>query len=410
MKRNLLQQMRNEWRSNVWMTLELTIVSLILWFLFSSLWSLFNVRLLHKGYDVDDLYATKIKIVDSQSSLYEPYDSLHSPFTDLELLISNLRENPNIEVIGVGRNIITYNYNYYGTELSYDTLTYPGNLRQLSPDVIRAYKLGAPDGTTTDQLAGIIERGDLIISKSDYDDNDAYNPEPFIGKDVILGRDSSCVRHIAAEAYGLRRADYEPQRGVIYAPLSTNDWPEQMIIRIVIGRDKEFLESLTPANKRIGNVYLPEIKSLASYREIAHLSINITIRSFLICATFLLVVIFLGFLGTFWFRTQERVDEIAIRMVNGASRRDIFRRFIGEGMLLLCISTIIAIPIELLMVHYGLLSDMMISPTEITLKSASIYQAMAITVLLMMLLIIAGIWLPARKAMNVDPAQALKDQ
>lgn len=410
MKRNLLQQMRNEWRSNMWMIIELTIVSLILWFLFSSLWSLFNVRLMHKGYDVDDLYATKISIVDSQASFYEPYDSLHSPLTDLELLISHLRENPNIEVIGVGRNIITYNYNYHGMELSYDTLTFPGNLRIISPDVIRAYKLGAPDGTTPDQLAGIIERGEMIIAQSDFDDNDAYNPEPFIGKDVIVGRDSSCVRHVAATAYGLRRADYEPQRGVIYFPLPANGWPEQMIIRIVNGRDKEFMESLTPADKRIGNVYLSEIKSLDSYKEVAHHSINITIRSFLICASFLLIVIFLGFLGTFWFRTQERVDDIAIRLVNGASRRDIFRRFIGEGILLLCISTIIAIPIELLIVHYGLLSEMMISPTEITLKSASIYQAMAITVILMTLLIIAGIWLPARKAMNVDPAQALKDQ
>lgn len=403
--------MRNEWRSNLWMTIELTVVSLILWFLFSSLWSFFNVRMMYRGYDVDDLYATRINIVDEQSSMYVPYDSLHSPLTDLELLISHLRENPNVEVIGVGTNIITYNYNYYGTSLEYDTLSFPGNLRQLSPDVIRAYRLGAPDGTTTEQLAAYIERGDLIISKCDYfDEFNNIDPRLMIGKDVIVGRDSSCVRRIAAEAYGLRRADYEPQRGVIYAPFPAGNWPDQMIIRILPGRDKEFMESLTSADKRMGNVYLSEIKSLADYKEVAHHNVNITIRNFLICAAFLLAVIFLGFLGTFWFRTQERVDEIAIRMVNGASRRDIFRRFISEGMILLCAATIIAIPIELLLVHYGLLSDLMVATTEITLSSAYIYQSMAVTVILMMLLIIAGIWLPARKAMNIDPAQALKDQ
>ncbi len=405
--------MRNEWRSNIWMLIELTLVSVIIWFLFSSLLALFNSVMEYRGYDTDDLYMAGIRVVDENSSLYEPYDSIHSPKTDVELLITHLKSNPNVEIVGVGRNIFTYNYNYYGNKVCLDSLEYNGNMRTVTPDVIRAYKLVAPDGKTTEQLAEIIERGNLIITVTDYDKyykNVVEQRERFVGNEVFVGGDSAKVRHVAALSYPLRRTDYEPSSGVIFTPLEADQMPYEMVIRIVHGRDREFKKSITTSDKRIGNVYLSEIKPLSLQRETAHKDINTLIRNFLICVVFLLIVIFLGFLGTFWFRTQERVDEIAMRIVNGASRRDIFRRFIGEGMLLLGVSTLIAIPIELLIVHYGLCSGIMVAFTEVTLKSVQIYQSIAVTVVLLMILIVSGIWFPACRAMKVNPAVALKDQ
>lgn len=395
------------------MIIELTVVSVIMWFLFSSVMALFNSLMEYRGYDTDDLYAADIKFVNNESPLYEPYDSLHSSKTDIELLVAHLSSNPNVEVVGVGRNIITYNYNYYGNKVCLDSLEYHGNMRTVTPDVIRAYRLVAPDGTTTEQLANIIERGELIITTTDFD---RYYPEEvskrkrFVGNDVFVAGDSSRVRHVAALSYPLRRTDYEPSNGVIFTPLEADQIPFEMLIRVVHGRDREFKESISAGDKRMGNVYLSEIKPLSLKRDEAHKDLNILIRNYVICVVFLLIVIFLGFLGTFWFRTQERVDEIAVRIVNGASRRDIFRRFIGEGMLLLGISTLIALPLELLIVHYGVLSGMMTAFIEVTLKSVQIYQSMVLTLVLLIVLILAGIWFPARKAMNINPAEALKDQ
>lgn len=413
MKRSLLFQMRHEWRNNIWMIIELTVVSVIIWFLFSSVLALFNSFMEYRGYETDDLYMADIKVVDKESSLYEPYDSLHSPKTDVELLVAHLKSNPNVEVVGVGRNIVTYNYNYYGNKLCLDSLEYHGNVRTVTPDVIRAYRLAAPDGTTTEQLAKVIERGDVIITTTDFD---RYYPEvvakrrEFVGNDVFFNGDSARVRHVAAISYPLRRTDYEPSNGVIFTPLEADQIPFEMIIRVAHGRDREFKESITTSDKRMGNVYLSKIRPFSEKRDEAHKDINILIRSYLICVVFLLIVIFLGFLGTFWFRTQERVDEIAVRIVNGASRRDIFRRFIGEGMLLLGLSTLIVIPIELLVVHYEVLSGIMGTVHEVTLKSVQIYQSMVLTTVLLIVLILAGIWFPARRAMNVNPAEALKDQ
>ena len=406
MKRSLLTQMRNEWRSNMWMIIQLVIVSVILWFLFIGVWSLVNMSMRFKGYDVSDLYIGDIKALQEGSIGYQPYDDEHSAYTDYTLLMTQIRSNPNVEIATAGINAATYRLNAYNTSINSDSITYYGNRRVVTPDVIRLYRLESPDGLSTEQLAEVIERGELIISRPDVSD-DYDNLQSFIDKDVFVGNDSSVVRHVGALAYGLRRKDYEPQRGVIYTPLPENIVPAQLLIRIRPGRDMEFRESLNTADLRVGNVYISGLAPISSYQKSSQLDDEINMRNYMICASFLMIVIFLGFLGTFWFRTQQRVEEIAVRIVNGATRIDIFRRFIGEGMILLCIATLIAIPIEIMLMHYDLIA--VDTYTVITFKSIEIYQAFAFVLVSLGLLIVAGIWFPGRKAMNINPATALKD-
>ena len=141
-------------------------------------------------------------------------------------------------------------------------------------------------------------------------------------------------------------------------------------------------------------------------RDVAHLDINILIRNFVICAVFLLIVIFLSFLGTFWFRTQQRVGEIAVRKVNGATRGNILSRFFGEGLALLCVASIIAVALDFALI--SLIEEYVFQALGV--GTSILHIGIAVTFAVMALLIIAGIWLPARKAMNVNPALALKDQ
>jgi putative ABC transport system permease protein len=139
-------------------------------------------------------------------------------------------------------------------------------------------------------------------------------------------------------------------------------------------------------------------------RDNAQRSINNTVRDSLTCAFFLFVVVFLGFLGTFWFRTQQRVPEIALRMVNGATRRQIFARLISEGLIMLGVSVLIFAPIFMAVVDE-------VSFVEIAVESnIPKYVALTMTILLLAIVIVAGVWFPARRAMNIQPANALKDQ
>ena len=64
------------------------------------------------------------------------------------------------------------------------------------------------------------------------------------------------------------------------------------------------------------------------------------VNSQAVVVLFLLVNVFLGLIGTFWFRTRRRRSEIALRMTMGSTRGGVFRLLIGEGLLLLALVTL----------------------------------------------------------------------
>ena len=121
---------------------------------------------------------------------------------------------------------------------------------------------------------------------------------------------------------------------------------------------------------------------------------------------FLALNIFLGILGTFWLRTRQRVPEIAIRMVNGATRGDIFRRILAEGQLILLAITPLAILLDWLLTHFELNSYYHGGYFELSRFVASV----AITYALMSLMIMLGALIPARRATRIAPAVALNQE
>ena len=73
---------------------------------------------------------------------------------------------------------------------------------------------------------------------------------------------------------------------------------------------------------------------------------------------------------------------------------------------MLIIATILATALELTVTHFGIIDIAEMIGTD----NFVMYESMAITFVFMALLTAAGIWMPARKAMKINPAYALKDQ
>ena len=122
---------------------------------------------------------------------------------------------------------------------------------------------------------------------------------------------------------------------------------------------------------------------------------------------FLLLNFFLGLLGTFWFRTQQRVSEIAIRMVNGATRSSIFGRLIGEGLLILTVVTVVAIGFDIL-ISYLELNQWLNGNKYLSWGRTSL--CVLISYVLMAIMISVGIAFPAYRAMHIQPTEALHDE
>lgn len=69
---------------------------------------------------------------------------------------------------------------------------------------------------------------------------------------------------------------------------------------------------------QVGNLYLLDITPFVHLREICELEDMNEWKTQLCVLGFLLLNIFLGVIGTFWFRTQQRRKEIALRLAREA--------------------------------------------------------------------------------------------
>lgn len=413
MKRNLLKQMSKEWLDNVWLIIELTIVCLAIWVIISLLYTYTQGLFKPRGYNADNVYCLDIGTVPPESEEYIPIDEDYheANYADIKTLISRIRDNKNVETVTQHYNGVPYNYDFTGGMLflahEVDTVGYYGNVRTVNPDYIRVMGITSKTGASEDQLIAMLNNGELLIS----DDNEHYaanglNPYDLKGKMMIMGNDSSHFYRVGDIIQKVRRNDYEMSwGGTIIFPMNEASYAS-LAIRVKPGKGNAFEEDFRndPGLRKQRNIYLDGLKSVDNIKEGNQRSIEAEIRLYEIMVAFLLMTIFLGLLGTFWFRMQQRVSEIAIRKVAGAKRSQIFRRILSEGMILLGCAVIII---------SAIIWPMIFCDAEIInigIEKTTILLIEAATIVLVAIGIIISLWWPARKAMSIEPAIAIKDE
>ena len=175
------------------------------------------------------------------------------------------------------------------------------------------------------------------------------------------------------------------------------------MIRTKPGCADKFREEFakTADMRHIGNSVARNLKSLDSMATIVNAEQLASIRLSLLIVIVFIALIILGLMGTFWFRVQQRSGEIALRKICGATSGDIFRRIIGEAMILLAVAVAVA---------FGLLY--LITEKVIETEEPVSVSLMAVVTLVTGLLVAAGIvlsiWYPAYRAMHIEPALAVK--
>ena len=73
MKRKLLRQIINEWRSNIWLALELVIVSSVMWWLCDQLWVMTATYNEPLGFDISHCYRISVSELNHQSPDFREY-------------------------------------------------------------------------------------------------------------------------------------------------------------------------------------------------------------------------------------------------------------------------------------------------------------------------------------------------
>lgn len=139
---------------------------------------------------------------------------------------------------------------------------------------------------------------------------------------------------------------------------------------------------------------MEEIKSLSISTE------RLTLTLLGIFASVALILAIVGIYGVMNYAVTQRTHEIGIRMALGAQASDVMKLVIGHGMKLVFIGTAIGIVAALLITRF-----MQTLLFEVTATDPLTYTMIA---LLLTIVALLACYVPARRAMKVDPMIALR--
>jgi putative ABC transport system permease protein len=123
-----------------------------------------------------------------------------------------------------------------------------------------------------------------------------------------------------------------------------------------------------------------------------------TLLSFFAALALLLACI--GIYGVISYAVSQRTREIGVRVAMGAKRADVLRLVLGEAMKLILIGVAVGIAAAL-----GLTKAM--ASLLYGVSAANPFILLSVT-LLLMVVALAACYVPARRAMSVDPMVALR--
>lgn len=389
--------------------IELAVVTVAIGALMLLLWGTCKGVLDPRGFSPEDVYTINIRSVSESSPYYLPeYED--NFFEDRAELIRRLKENPNVEYVSLQNNFVPYKLSWIGSEIRFDgpdSLNYFGNFRFAEPDIIKVLDIRSLTGKSQDELIGMLERGEILISPDANFEEQNGPIEKFVGKTAYIHGSEDMKTKIGDIVYSVKRQDFDKSVSSVILPLSmkggNNRW-NNIILKVKPGKDKAFEEDFYSDYDltHLRNVYFTGLKSLVKMGESLNMETYIKVRLMIGISVFFLITIFLGLLGTFWFRVQQRVSEIAIRKTFGATNKEIFKRVIGEGMLLLLGGVLLI---------SACVWPFIKKITELVdEKWYTLLAIEGITVGLIAIGIILSLWYPAWRAMKIEPAIAIKEE
>ncbi len=271
------------------------------------------------------------------------------------------------------------------------------DLNSISPGYLRASGVRLIEGRDFTEADGPDSPPVVLISESARREFGGKNP---IGEKIDLG-DPFTVIGIVSDAR--RRSLNTPPRAAIYLPYTQFVLP-YMGAMVRTDRGAGPVASAVKAAVAEVDPDLPigEVKTMEQMIEES--TGEPRFRSFLIASFAMLALLLaaVGVYGLISFTVTQRVPEIGVRLALGASPRQVFTQVIGHGLRLAVIGVVLG-----LIAAAGATTLMQSLLFNTSATDPVVYLSLAVLLLAMAAL---ACYVPARRAMRVDPMTALRSE
>jgi hypothetical protein len=426
MLKSILTQILNRKQSNSWIVVELVLVFCLIWYIADYFFVLVYNYNIPNYRDLEHTWYVEVGQFPSDYSAYSvEADRPAVMEEDFRRILGNMRNHDDVEALGVSfwgsipGSSSQNGQTYVSVE---DSIAVGGQAITFDPEEdyfrvfgftadngktpvsVRDFDWSNPNGIVAGQLAakllfpdGRQAKGRALVSQ--------YTKE----NGVILG-----------VVDNVKRFDHLRPNTTFYIPLRTdsnNVGSANISIRskasvpdaVFRERFKKDMENAMPGNFYLKDI-TPSLQLAADTDMQTGQTNNVRVRLYLML--FFLLNILLCVLGTFWYRISTRRHETGLRRALGASEANIRRSLFVEGLLLLAIAAAVAVLINLNIVRAGLIDTLgaasTLNATYLPDRTALRFVITnGITWVTIAAVIVAAIWLPARKAAAMPPAEAL---
>ncbi|MDR3308497.1 MAG: ABC transporter permease [Tannerella sp.] len=446
MIKSVFTQLWNRRRANFSVFLELLFVFCLLWYITDYLFvyaynlSLPNHRDLKHTWQINlGLLPSDDPAVAKPSGVEKTSDPTpQALYDDYHRILRIIRDYPGVEAVSVSTNqSIPATGSYRGRNLySLDDTTRRIQVQQMeiytSTDYFSVFRHTRKDGAEAVRMSDFEWTGSrqVVISRSAADKL-LPDGSPTGRKLVNNLNDTSDPMTVIGVIDDTKRFDYLRPRHAVYIPITDMDkwdmnfWANYPAISI---RSAASLPDAIFADAfgndmakllRTGNFFF---KSIVSFRKISedtasNLGMDSDLNIRISLMLFFLLNILLCVLGTFWYMVNLRRSETGLRKAMGASSSSISRMLFAEGLCLLTAAATVAMLLEANCMYAGLIdtfgkgwgseNDTVYPVDRLALR---FLITNFITLIILSVIILTAIWLPARRASALHPAEALRDE
>ena len=422
MVRHIFKIIWNERKTNSWIILEYVLVFCILWFCCDYLYYIGKSYYEPLGFDINNTYS--IRMVEKQPNEYPP-DYEIKEITEEEnysyamTLTERLKQYTGIEYVSLSSASMPYSYSstYSSFLINSDTILQGFRMRYVSSEFFDVFRIKLTKGNVFD-WKDPASKNQVLISP---DRNGYFGKTPsYPVSEVYKLAYKEELYTIIGVTEKLKSRFLEKYENTIFTPserrmIRVNT---EIAIRIHPNAAKGFEERFTKDMKEqlnIGPYKFVEISSIKALQNsnMEQSGINDNLKSVYIITLFLIINIFLGIIGTFWYRTESRKSDIGLRIALGSSKRKIKTFLYTETIFLLTISAFIGVNICVNIGQTDLLTALGIPKANHEQIGAGIEQYFinfGLTFLFLAAISLLAVWYPARQSSNMHPAEALHEE